>query len=168
MSATEIVFYIVASLMILSAANVVLIGNIVYAAIFFTLALGGVAAVYLILTVEFLALVQLLIYGGAVVILILFALMLTRARERPQALFGRHRVFGVLAAAGLLTALVGTALTTVWVEPLSRDAIEPVPFRALGDALFTLWIVPFIVIGILLSVALDGAILLATPDEEER
>ena len=85
MSATEVIFYIVSGLAIASALGVVLSGQIVHAAIFFILALGGVAAIYLILTVEFLALVQLLIYGGAVVILILFALMLTRARERPSA-----------------------------------------------------------------------------------
>ena len=84
MTATEIIFWIIATGMIVSALGVVLIGNIVHAAIFFAISLGGVAAIYLILTVEFLALAQLLIYGGAVVILVLFALMLTRARERPQ------------------------------------------------------------------------------------
>ena len=53
-------------------------------------------------------------------------------------------------------------------EQSPRDAIEPVPFEAIGDVIFTVWIVPFIVIGILLSLALDGAILLATPDEEDE
>ena len=52
-------------------------------------------------------------------------------------------------------------------EPADRDSIEPVPFEAIGDVIFTVWIVPFIVIGILLSIALDGAILLATPEDEE-
>ena len=168
MSATEIVFYVIGVMMILSALGVVMVGNIVYAAIFFTLTLGAVAAIYLILTVEFLALVQLLIYGGAVVILILFALMLTRARERPQALFGRTRPLGTLAAMGLLATLIAAAVKTKWVEQSPRDAIEPVPFEAIGDVIFTVWIVPFILIGILLSLALDGAILLATPDEEDE
>ena len=166
-SATEVVYYIVAVLMILSALGVVLLGNIVHAAIMFILALGGVAAIYLILTVEFLALVQLLIYGGAVVILILFALMLTRARERPQASFGRTRPLGVMAAMGLLAGLIGGAVATSWSEQSPREAIEPVPFEAIGDVIFSVWIVPFIIIGILLSVALDGAILLATPEDEE-
>ncbi len=167
-SATEVIFYIIAILMILSALGVVLAGNIVYAAILFSISLGGVAGIYLILTVEFLALVQLLIYGGAVIILILFALMLTRARERPQALFGRTRPLGMLAAAALLAAFIGAAVGTDWIEQSPRDAIEPVPFEEIGDVIFTVFIVPFIVIGILLSVALDGAILLATPEEEER
>ncbi len=167
MSATEVVFYIIATFMILSALGTVLVGNIVYAAIAFALALSAVAAIYLILTVEFLALVQLLIYAGAVVILILFALMLTRARERPQALFGRTRSLGTIAAAGLLAALIGAVVSTDWVEQIPRDDIEPVPFSGIGDAIFTVWIVPFIIIGIILSVALDGAIMLATPEEEE-
>ena len=167
MSATEVVFYVVAVLTLLSALGVTLVGNIVHAALFFIASLGGVAAIYLILTVEFLALVQILIYGGAVVILILFALMLTRARERPQALFGKTRPLGVMASMGLLAALIGAAVGSDWVEPADRDSIEPVPFEAIGDVIFTVWIVPFIVIGILLSIALDGAILLATPEDEE-
>jgi NADH-quinone oxidoreductase subunit J len=166
-TATEVIFWIVAVGMIASALGVVLIGNIIHAAIFFAISLGGVAAIYLILTVEFLALVQLLIYGGAVVILVLFALMLTRARERPQIQFGRSRPLGILAAAGLLAAFIGAAVSTKWVEQTPRAAIEPVPFEEIGDIIFTVFIVPFIVIGVLLSVALDGAILLATPDEEE-
>lgn len=167
MSATEAVFYVVAVLTLVSALGMTLIGNIVHAALLFMGSLAGVAAIYLILTVEFLALVQILIYGGAVVILILFALMLTRARERPQALFGKTRPFGVMAAMGLLAALIGAAVGTKWVEPADRDRIEPVPFEAIGDVIFTVWIVPFIVVGILLSIALDGAILLATPEDEE-
>ena len=167
MTATEVVFWIAAVIMIASALGVVLIGNIVHAAILFAIALGGVAAIYLILTVEFLALAQLLIYGGAVVILMLFALMLTRARERPQVQFSRTRPIGILAAAALMATFIGAAVTTDWVEQTPRAAIEPVPFEAIGDIIFTVFLVPFIVAGVLLSVALDGAILLATPDGED-
>lgn len=166
MSAAEVVYYVLAVAAIVSALGVVLAGNIVHAAIFFILSLGGVAGFYVILTVEFLALVQLVIYGGAVTILILFALMLTRARERPQALFGRTRPIGTVAALGVLAAFIGGAAATDWFEQSPRDAIEPVSFQSIGDVIFTVWIVPFILIGILLSIALDGAVLLAMPDEE--
>ena len=168
MSATEVVYYVIAVFAIVSALGVVLSGNIVHAAIFFILSLGGVAGFYLILTVEFLALVQLVVYGGAVTILILFALMLTRARERPQALFGKTRPIGTVAAMALLAAFIGAAVSTDWLEPAAGEQIEPVPFQLLGDVIFTVWIVPFILIGILLSIALDGAVLLALPDEEEE
>lgn len=168
MSATEVVYYVIAVFAIVSALGVVFSGNIVHAAIFFILSLGGVAGFYLILTVEFLALVQLVVYGGAVTILILFALMLTRARERPQALFGKTRPIGTVAAMALLAAFIGAAVSTDWFEPAAGEQIEPVPFQLLGDVIFTVWIVPFILIGILLSIALDGAVLLALPDEEEE
>ena len=72
-----------------------------------------------------------------------------------------------MAAMAFLAALIGAAVGTDWVEPADRDRIGPVPFEAIGDIIFTAWIVPFIVIGILLSIALDGAILLATPEDEE-
>ena len=165
-TATQVVFWILAVVMLLSAVGVVTAGNIVYAALFFIAALAGVAGIYLILTVEFIALVQLLVYGSAVVILILFALMLTRARERPQALFGKTRPLGVIAALALLAALIGGIVATAWVEP-AAGAVEPVGLREIGDVIFTVWIVPFIVVGVLLSVALDGAIMLASPDEDD-
>lgn len=165
-TATQVVFWILAVVMLISALGVVTAGNIVYAALFFIAALAGVAGVYLILAVEFIALVQLLIYGSAVVILILFALMLTRARERPQALFGRARPLGIAAAAGLLAALIGGIVATHWISPSAGADIQPVALQQIGDVIFTVWIVPFIIVGVLLSIALDGAIMLASPDEE--
>ena len=166
-TATQVVFWVFAVLMLLSAAGVVLAGNIVYAALFFIASLGGVAAIYLILTVEFIALAQVLIYGTAVVILILFALMLTRARERPQALYGHTRPLGVTAALGLLAAFIGGIVSTAWVEPASRAEFIPVSLQDIGDVIFTIWLVPFIVVGVLLSIALDGAILLAGPEGDD-
>lgn len=167
MTTTEILFYIIAFFLVTSALTVVLARNIVYAALALILTLGAVAALYLLLTVEFLALAQLVIYGSAVTMLILFALMLTRARERPQALFGKNRRFAFLATAGLLAAFIGAIVTTRWTEQAPRAAIEPVPFQAIGDVLFTTWAVPVIVVGIVLSIALEGAILLAKREEEE-
>ena len=164
-TATQIVFWILAVVMLLSAIGVVTAGNIVYAALFFIAALAGVAGIYLILTVEFIALVQLLVYGSAVVILILFALMLTRARERPQALFGKTRPLGIIASLALLAALIGGVVATAWFEP-ANGVVQPVGLREIGDVIFTVWIVPFIVVGVLLSIALDGAIMLASPDED--
>ena len=168
MSTTEVVFYILSAATILSGWGVVSSRNVIHSALFLILALGGVAALYLMLTVEFLALAQLVIYGGAVIMLVLFALMLTRARERPQAVFGPNRPIALLAAAGLAAAFIGAIVATTWAEQVPRDAIEPVPFRALGDVLFSVWAVPFEIVSVVLLVALIGAILLATPEEEEE
>ena len=58
-------------------------------------------------------------------------------------------------------------MATTWTTPASSAGIEPVGLQAIGDVIFTVWIVPFIIVGVLLSIALDGAIMLAQPDEDE-
>ena len=166
MSATEIVFYCIAFFMIVSGLGVVLARNIVHSALALILALGAVAGVYVILTVEFLALAQLVVYGGAVIMLVLFALMLTRARERPQALFGKNRPIAFVIAAGLLTAFVAGIVASEWATT-NPDDIEPVPFQEIGDVLFSAWAVPFEVISVVLVIAMAGAILLSQPDQGE-
>ncbi len=167
MSATEIVFYCIAFVMIVSGLGVVLARNIVHSALALILALGAVAGVYVILTVEFLALAQLVVYGGAVIMLVLFALMLTRARERPQALFGKNRPFAFTVAAGLLAAFVGGIVASEWATS-NPDDIEPIPFQEIGDVLFSAWAVPFEVISVVLVIAMAGAILLSQPDQGEQ
>ena len=155
-TATQVVFWILAIVMLLSAVGVVTVGNIVYAALFFIASLAGVAGIYLILTVEFIALVQLLIYGSAVVILILFALMLTRIEDFenlsdhpqwPVAAIVAIAVFGVIAA-----TIVGTA------APESERV--SLSFAALGSNLFTEWAVAFEVASLVLLVALIGAVVM--------
>src|SRR3990172_5313927 len=90
MSYEEVIFYFVAAVTVLGALGVVLARNVVHCALFLILALLAVAGVFILLSAEFLAIVQVLIYGGAVTILILFAIKLTRVRDRPQALDGPH------------------------------------------------------------------------------
>ena len=167
MTATEVVFYIIAFFMIAAGLGVVLFRNIVHAALALIMALAAVAGVYVILSVEFLALAQLVIYGAAVIMLVLFALMLTRSRERQQAVFGKNRPFAVAVAAGLLAAFIGGIVATEWTQP-ARDDIEPVPFQEIGDVLFSVWAVPFEVVSVVLLIALAGAILLSLPDDEEE
>ena len=167
MSATEVVFYIISFVMVAGGLGVVLSRNIVHSALALIMSLGAVAGIYVILTVEFLALAQLVVYGGAVIMLMLFALMLTRARERPQALFGKNRPVALAVAGGLLTAFVAGILGTEWAQS-NRDELEPVPFEEIGDVLFSVWAVPFEVVSVVLVIAMAGAILLSQPDEGER
>src|SRR3989304_10433636 len=102
MSYEEVIFYFVAALTVLGALGVVLARNAVHSALFLILALLAVAGVFILLSAEFLAIVQGLIYGGAVTILILFAMMLTRVRDLPSALDGPQRPFAALAAGAFL------------------------------------------------------------------
>ena len=155
-SASLALFYVASAVTIGGALVVVLTRNIVYAAFGLLVALVGVAGVFLLMFAEFLALVQVLIYGGAIVIVILFALMLTRIqdfenlsdnRQWPIAALAAMGIFGILAA-----AVVGTSIRTV-----ERQGVA---FEALGNNLFTQWAVPFEVASLVLLVALIGAIVL--------
>ncbi|MCH7522530.1 MAG: NADH-quinone oxidoreductase subunit J [Chloroflexi bacterium] len=165
MSYEEIIFYFVAAVTVLGALGVVLTRNVVHSALFLILALLAVAGVFILLSAEFLAIVQILIYGGAVTILILFVMMLTRVRDMPQALDGPQRPFAALAAGAFLALSVLAALSSDW--PGETDKITVVPFREMGEALFRDWAVPFEVASLVLLVALIGAIVLARGEEGE-
>ncbi len=165
MSYEEVIFYFVAAVTVLGALGVVLTRNVVHSALFLILALLAVAAVFILLSAEFLAIVQILIYGGAVTILILFVMMLTRVRDMPQALDGPQRPFAALAAGAFLALSVLAAVSSDW--PGETEKITVVPFRELGDALFRNWAAPFEVASLVLLVALIGAIVLARGEEGE-
>ena len=153
---TLVLFYAAGALALAGALVVVMSRNIVYAAFGLLASMVGVAGLFLIAFAEFLALAQLLIYGGAVVIVILFALMLTRIEDfeslsdHPQwpiAALVAIAVFGVIAAAIAATAAPAT----------ERAGIS---FAALGSSLFTDWAVAFEVASLVLLVALIGAIVM--------
>jgi NADH-quinone oxidoreductase subunit J len=165
MSYEEVIFYFVAAVTVLGALGVVLARSVVHSALFLILALLAVAGVFILLSAEFLAIVQILIYGGAVTILILFVMMLTRVRDMPQALDGPQRPFAALAAGAFLALSVLAVVSSDW--PGETEKITVVPFRELGDALFRSWAAPFEVASLVLLVALIGAIILARSEEGE-
>jgi NADH-quinone oxidoreductase subunit J len=163
MSTEEFIFYIVGALTVAAAAGVVFSRNIVHAALFLMLALFSVAAVFILLAAEFLAIVQVLIYGGAVTILILFAMMLTRVRDLPTATDGPQKPFAFLAAGAFAVSSIAAIVSTDW--PGNTDEINVVAFNDISTALFTTWAIPFEIASLLLMVALIGAIILARGEE---
>jgi NADH-quinone oxidoreductase subunit J len=166
MSYEEVIFYFVAAVTVLGALGVVLARNVVHSALFLILALLAVAGVFILLSAEFLAIVQVLIYGGAVTILILFAMMLTRVRDMPQAVDGPQRPFAALAAGALMGLTILAAVSSEW--PGETEKItEVVSLEELGDMLFRNWAVPFEMASLVLLVALIGAIILARGEEGE-
>lgn len=151
-----VLFYLAGVLTLGGALGVVMSRNIVYASLGLIVALLGVAGVFLLAFAQFLALVQVLIYGGAIVIVIVFALMLTRLedfrglsdhKQWPLAALAAMAVFGVLAA-----AIARTAVST-------QERAEA-GFTVLGERLFTDWAVPFEVVSLVLLVALIGAVVM--------
>ena len=123
------------------------------------------AGVFILLAAEYLAIVQVLIYGGAVTILVLFAMMLTRVRDVPAALDGPQRPFAALAAGSFLVMSIVAVTTTEW--PGATEEINVISIEQIGNELFTTWAVPFEVASLVLMVALIGAIVLARGEEGE-
>jgi len=165
MTVEEGVFYVIAGATVIGALGVVVARNVVHAALFLILALLAVAGVFLLLAADFLAIVQILIYGGAVTILVLFAMMLTRARDMPQALDGPQRPLAALAAAAFLGTSILAIVSTEW--PGETEVITRIPIEDIGEVLFRDWAVPFEVASLVLLVALVGAIILARSEEGE-
>jgi NADH-quinone oxidoreductase subunit J len=157
-----VAFGIIAAVMILAAFNVVTTTNVVRAALSLVIVLAGVAAQYILLAAEFTAVVQVLVYIGAVVVLFLFGIMLTRARIGHESDLDNTNVlpafvvaFGVFA---LLFALLYDEFRGVRINP------SPTTTAQVGDAIFSNYLVPFEVASVLLLAALVGAIVLARRD----
>ena len=161
-----ILFYLVAAISLVASLGVVMTRNVVYAALLLILALSLTGLVYLLLLADFLALVQILIYGGTVSVLLLFALMLTRPQDNV-ALNHRGWPLAVLGAVLLLGALVFGAVTTDWSAASAVTGARPgaaptrVSMEQLGTELYTTWVVPFEIASVLLLVALLGALQIA-------
>ena len=166
MTGSLIFFYTAATLVILGGIGVVITKNIVYAAFSLLVSMIGIAGVFLLAFAEFLALVQILIYGGAVVIVILFALMLTRIEDFRDLSDSRNRPLALLVSLILFAVLVASLIQT----PTSTGERSHVSIVELGESLFTDWAIPFEVASLVLLVALIGAIVIVrrdTTDEEQ-
>jgi NADH-quinone oxidoreductase subunit J len=165
MTYEEAIFYVIAAVTVAGGLGVVTARNVVHSALFLILALLGVAAVFILLASEFLAIVQVLVYGGAVTILILFAMMLTRVRDVSGPLDGPQRPVAAVAAVTFLVTTIVAVLSTDWRG--QTDEATVVDLNQIGDELFTTWAAPFEIASLVLMVALVGAIILARGEEGE-
>ncbi|MCH8814106.1 MAG: NADH-quinone oxidoreductase subunit J [Chloroflexi bacterium] len=165
MSPEEGIFYVVAGITVIGALGVVLARNVVHSALFLILSLLAVAGVFVLLAAEFLAIVQVLVYGGAVTILVLFAMMLTRVRDMPRALNGPQWPLAAVAAGMIGGISIVAVLDTEW--PGETDEATVVSIEEIGNLLFTNWAIPFEIASLVLIVALLGAIILARGEEGE-
>lgn len=147
-----------------SALLVVTSRNVVHAALYLVVALLSVAGAFLALGAEFLAWAQVLVYVGAVVVLILFGLMLTRAPIGPMAQHNENRRL----AAGISVALFVMLVTMIFGS--FGDVQIPIVHTTtaqLGEFLYVDWAFPFMVLGFFLTVSLIGAIIIARREEGE-
>jgi NADH-quinone oxidoreductase subunit J len=160
-SLVELAFVLLGALALGAGALAVTTARVVHAALWLAVSLAAVAGCFLLLAAELLVWIQVLIYVGAVVVLVLFALMLTRAPAGPApgAPPGRLIVAGVVATA-TAAVLLGTLLGTLGGERIDLDAAPVGTAAEMGGALFTGWVLPFEALSVLLLAALIGAIAL--------
>ena len=164
MVAQNIAFGIIAALMILGAIRVVTSNNVVHAALWLVLVLAGAAAQYILLAAEFVAVTQVLVYVGAVMVLFIFGTMLTRAQiGRERDLNNRGWPLALLVALVLGGTLVYVLLDAFGDDELPEDpAIQSV--QNVSDSIFGPYLIPFWALSFVLLAAMVGAIVLARKD----
>jgi NADH-quinone oxidoreductase subunit J len=164
----EVAFWVLAVLITGAALRVVTSSNVVHAALYLVATLMGAAALYVLLFAEFVAWVQVLVYVGAIVVLMLFGLMLTRAPIGHANLDNNQRPLAALCALAVF-------VVTSWITITAFEGKE-IAFKgfvggggkglteSLGEAIFSTYVLPFEVVSMLLLAALVGAVVIARRD----
>jgi NADH-quinone oxidoreductase subunit J len=165
LTAQEYAFAVIAVVGSASALAVVTARNVVHAALYLVMALLSVGATYLLLGAEFVGWVQILIYVGAIVILFLFGLMLTKAPIGRDTLDNQQRWLGALVGLGVFAGLVFLIQDAFPIQDASADVIFQVTTGDVGTSIFRDYVLPFEAISFLLLAALIGAVVLARKDE---
>ena len=164
MSSTDvfvaITFYVVAITMLVGAVGMVLNRDMIRSAMLLVLVLSGVAIMYVLLSADFLAVAQLLVYVGAIMILMLFAIMLTPNQvDLPGGSPQAQRISAALISAAVGALSVWVVLNQPWLlraAPLNQETAA-----AIGTLLLTTYVLPFWIASVLLTVGLIGAIVIA-------
>ena len=163
---TTALFSVAGAVALIASVFVVTSRRIVHAALWLVVALGAVAGCFGALHAEFVALVQILVYVGAIVVLVLFALMLTKAPTNPLPGLTTGRSPFAAVVAGVLAILLGTGVVLAFGNQKVRTVPDGSP-EAVGTSIFKTWVLPFEVLSVLLLAALVGAIALSQRKRED-
>ena len=162
------VFYTLAIITLLSAAGAVSFRNPVHCALSLTLTFAGLAAFYLHLNAQFVGLAQILVYVGAVAILIVFAILLTRADDAASAESSSGVWSGFLVAIAAFVVLCAVILSSgITSQTITPAEVTPA-VRQIGDKLLKEYVLPLEVIALLLTAAMIGAALIAMQESTRR
>jgi NADH-quinone oxidoreductase subunit J len=164
MTADALAFWVLAILLVGSALMVVLSTNLFHAVLWLALALTGTAGVFLLLEAEFLAAIQLLLYAGGIVTIVVFAIVVTERLVGERISQTNRRIAGGALASTAVFALVVSALVE---RPLAtvKPEVAGDLTRSLGEAVMTRYVLPFEMLALLMVAALLGAIYFARPDD---
>ena len=170
MLAQNIIFGLLAAAMVIAALKLVTTQNVVHAALYLVIVLAGMAAQYILLAAEFVAVVQVLVYIGAITVLLLFGIMLTRAPiGRSQELDNKQRGLSALVSVFLFGVLAAVLIDAFGKEELEfENAVGSLAAggntEQISDSIFSTYLVPFEVASVLLLAALVGAVVVARRD----
>ncbi len=162
-------FWLIAALTVAGGMAAVLLRNLVHCALALTIAFAGLALLFLQLDAQFAGFVQILVYVGAVAILVVFAILLTRASEVPkeEGVFSRTWGAGLVIAAAIFTVLAWTVLQSG--PGLPHETGTPsATVQQIGAALMGRYVLPLEIVALLLTSALIGAVIVASHEKKEE
>lgn len=161
-------FAIIAVLIIAAATAAMTLRNLVHCALAVAVAFGGLAAIYLQLGAQFVGFTQILVYVGAVAILIVFAVLLTRGGETSEkSVFSASWFWGILITVSVFGILAWSVIHSFASQREPAEKVE-VTVKQIGEALMTKFVLPLEVMGLLLTAALIGAVIIAMRDETAK
>ena len=159
-----VAFWVLAALTLASAGGVMASRNLIHAVLFLIVAFLGVSGFFILLSADFLAMAQIIIYVGAISVLILFAIVLTPRAERDNS-----ETSMVLQALLLGTTLAAVFLFVLYDASWNVTNVEPgLSAEVLGSALLSVWVLPFELASVLLTAALVGALMIVRRQEDEE
>jgi NADH-quinone oxidoreductase subunit J len=154
-------FYVVSALTVAGGLAAVLLKNTVHCALALTVAFAGLALLFLKLDAQFAGFAQILVYIGAVAILVVFAILLTRGSETPSGgIYSKHGLAGLVIAAGVFAVLSWAVLASGRGLP-QETATPTVTVLMIGNALMGRYVLPLEIVALLLTAALIGAVIVA-------
>jgi NADH:ubiquinone oxidoreductase subunit 6 (subunit J) len=162
------VFVVLAALTVAGSLAAMTLRNLVHCALSVAVAFAGLALLFLQMDAEFIGFVQILVYVGAVAILVVFAILLTRGADdgQPGTVFSRTWVTGLVIAAAVFAVLGGAVLHSA--QGLALGAGRPeATVTDIGNALMARYVLPLEIVGLLLTAALVGAVIVAMHEKEE-
>jgi NADH:ubiquinone oxidoreductase subunit 6 (subunit J) len=162
------VFYLVALITIGGGLAAILLKQLIHAALAVTVAFAGLALLFLQLDAQFAGFAQILIYIGAVAILVVFAILLTRGSETPRdGAFSRSWIVGLVIAAGVFAVLGWSVLAGIDGVP-QQNALPAATVLDIGTALVGRYVLPLEIVALLLTAATIGAVIVALHEKEGR
>ena len=164
----SIFFILTAIVTLLAAASAMSLRNLVHCALALAVSFSGIAALYLQLDAQFVGFAEILVYVGAIAILIVFAILLTRSGEAPENSVLTSGWMAGIAVSAMVFTLLGWAVLNSSAIPKEIPPAPVATVKNIGDALMTKFVLPLEIIGLVLTAAMIGAVIIALREDAPK